>query len=449
MLTPQTQLYTERLLSGLRSDSGQRAWRITGDYGSGKSSFALLFSHLLAGRKSQLPSHLRQVVDFRRLGISQPSLIPILVTGSLEPMSSALLRSLKRDLTAFAGLRKNSRIYEQIEDAIGIANKARLSDSAIANLIQDACGHIIDSGKGSGILILLDELGKFLEYGALHPERQDVFLLQTLAEIASESLKKPIFVVGLLHQGFNAYAEHLSVPAQKEWEKVAARFDELIFNQPLEHTTLLIADALNIKTESLSKSISVVARYDMTALVKLGWYGAGSHRSQLVETAQRLYPLHPSTVPALLRLFTRFGQNERSLFSFLLSNEPFGLQAFAGRSVQAESFYRIHHLYDYARYSFGSRFGKESFRTHWNHIDSMIESFSTEHELDVQILKTVGLLNLLDAGTMLATEESLAASMGVDVQKSEDSIRKLTSRTILYYRGVAGGFASGRTPASM
>src|SRR5579863_5776730 len=112
VLTTQTQLYTERLLSGLRSDSGQRAWRITGDYGSGKSSFALLFSRLLAGRKSRLPVHLRQIVDFRRLGLPQPSLVPILVTGSLEPLSSGLLRALKRDLAEFAGLRRNSRIYE-------------------------------------------------------------------------------------------------------------------------------------------------------------------------------------------------------------------------------------------------------------------------------------------------------------------------------------------------
>jgi hypothetical protein len=202
----------------------------------------------------------------------------------------------------------------------------------------------------------------------------------------------------------------------------------------------LIADALNIKTESLSKPIGTAARSDMITLVNLGWYGPGSHRSSLIEIAQRLYPLHPSTVPALLRLFTRYGQNERSLFSFLLSNEPFGLQAFAERSVGPESFYRLHHLYDYARYSFGSRFGKESFRTHWNHIDSMIESFSTEHELELHILKTVGLLNLLDGGTMLATEESLAASIGADLEKVKTSLRKLTNKAVLYYRGIAGGY---------
>jgi hypothetical protein len=36
-----------RIMDGLRPESGHRAWRITGDYGTGKSSFALVLAHLL------------------------------------------------------------------------------------------------------------------------------------------------------------------------------------------------------------------------------------------------------------------------------------------------------------------------------------------------------------------------------------------------------------------
>ena len=48
-----------------------------------------------------------------------------------------------------------------------------------------------------------------------------------------------------------------------------------------------------------------------------------------------------------MKLFGRFGQNERSLFSFLLSEEPFSLREFCSQPAAAESFYRLHHLYDY------------------------------------------------------------------------------------------------------
>src|SRR6266446_4676539 len=48
VLTPESQSYVERLATGLTPSSGQRAWRITGDFGSGKSSFALLVAHLFS-----------------------------------------------------------------------------------------------------------------------------------------------------------------------------------------------------------------------------------------------------------------------------------------------------------------------------------------------------------------------------------------------------------------
>ena len=38
----------------------------------------------------------------------------------------------------------------------------------------------------------------------------------------------------------------------------------------------------------------------------------------------------------------------------------------------------------------------QSYRSHWNLIDSVIESFATEDELHIKILKTVGILNLLN-----------------------------------------------------
>src|SRR5689334_13960122 len=53
-----------RITAGLSATSGQRAWRMTGDYGSGKSSFALLLAHLFAGHTSRLPGQVRKVIDF-------------------------------------------------------------------------------------------------------------------------------------------------------------------------------------------------------------------------------------------------------------------------------------------------------------------------------------------------------------------------------------------------
>jgi hypothetical protein len=440
VLTPQTKQYIERLATGLREKSGQRAWRITGDFGSGKSSFALLLAHLFGEQHGRLPEHLRQAINFRKLGVSRPNLLPVLVTGSHEPLAVVLLRALRRDLVATCGRGRPPAIIERIDAQLNESLTQPVADQVVVQFLSEACSHVVGTGKGSGVLLLLDELGKFLEYGALHPERQDVFLLQALAEAACRSNRAPLFIVGLLHQGFNAYAEHLSQSAQKEWEKVAGRFDEVVFNQPLEQTAILIADALNLRLEELQKGVVARSRNDMGAMVDLGWYGAAATKSTLKDASGRLYPLHPSVVPVLVKLFSRFGQNERSLFSFLLSNEPFGLKEFARQSVGVDRFYRIHNLYDYARYSFGHRLGREGFRSHWNHIDSLVESFPAEHERDLQLLKTLGMLNLLDSAKLLPSEDVLLTSLSGEGAEVKASIRRLKEKRVVYYRGVAGGY---------
>ncbi|MGE0825238.1 MAG: hypothetical protein AB7G75_16440 [Candidatus Binatia bacterium] len=62
---------TERIANGLQPHSGQRAWRVTGSYGSGKSSFALLLAHWFAGQESKFPLQIRNAVNSQQLGVNQ------------------------------------------------------------------------------------------------------------------------------------------------------------------------------------------------------------------------------------------------------------------------------------------------------------------------------------------------------------------------------------------
>jgi len=164
---------------------------------------------------------------------------------------------------------------------------------------------IISDAKGSGLLLIVDELGKFLEFAALHPQRQDIFLLQRLAEVASRSGNKPLFVVCILHQGFSAYADQLNQSAQREWEKVAGRFDEIVFNQPVEQVGHLIASALDVRVDYIPRQQATSLRRAMEQMIGLKWVAA-SQRKSLMNLASRLYPLHPTVLPVLIRVFRRF-----------------------------------------------------------------------------------------------------------------------------------------------
>src|SRR5215813_7149027 len=68
IVTPEIRRNLSRLGSGLNPRSGQRAWRVTGDYGSGKSSFALLLAHAFAGKDSALPPQIRRSLDLAAPG---------------------------------------------------------------------------------------------------------------------------------------------------------------------------------------------------------------------------------------------------------------------------------------------------------------------------------------------------------------------------------------------
>src|SRR6516164_6489938 len=444
VVTPQIRASFDRIASGLDRRSGQRAFRINADYGLGKSSFALLLAHLLSGNGAELPKEVRKEIDLSQIRRIRPRLLPVLITGSREPLKLALLRGLQRALAPL----------EVEQDSAGgvtrlVVNaqtrEVPVADHELIELIQEISRLLVDRDLATGLLIILDELGKFLEFAALHPERQDILLLQQLAETSARSGEQRIFTLGLLHQGFSAYSEQLSQASQREWEKVAGRFEEILFDQALDQILHLIASALNLTAGSTPAGCETHAKGAIHHAISLGWFGLGISTAAVQEIATRIYPLHPTLIPVLVRLFSRFGQNERSLFSFLLSNEPFGLQSFAQQEAKLESVFRIHHLYDFAAENFGHRLSLQSYRNHWNHIDSLIRSFAGQDAIQLEVLKTIGLLNLLNSPELQPTAEVIVLALADTSRGNQSAIREAIKelhqeKKVLYFRGAKAGY---------
>lgn len=445
ILTEQVRSILKRIAAGLTPNSGQRAWRITGDYGSGKSSFALVLAHLFSGKQSGLPSNLGNAVAFDQIGISPPRLLPVLVTGTRVSISSALIQSLYRALINVYERGREPNILKRLREFLSAELVADTADTKALSLLQEAIDCLINTDKATGVLIVLDELGKFLEFAALHPEKQDIYFLQRLAEIAARSGKQPLLVVGLLHQSFHAYADQLSQATQREWEKVSGRFEEVPFIQAIDHTVNLTVGALGVRQELLAPEVVDRAVQAMESTHGLGWYGIATPLEYLRDKAAAMFPLHPAVLPVLAKVFTRFGQNERSLFSFLLAQEPYGLQDFARQELGRNQFYCLHHLYDYVRATFGYRIGLQGQRNHWHLIESIVSNFDSEDEFELNVLKTIAILNLIDDMYLLASKEAIALAMlpGLSgTQRSvEDVLQELhTRKHIIHYRGAAGGY---------
>lgn len=426
-----------RISEGTKKHSSQRAWRITGDYGSGKSNFALFLAHWLYDDEKELPSQIKKQLNAEGISKNDNKYFPLLLTGAREPMGLAILKTL---MLALSELSQASSLQEKIERAI---NKTAVNDSDVINYLLEANKHINSLGY-DGLILIIDELGKFLEYAALYPEEQDIYLMQELAETASGSNNNTMFIVGILHQGFSAYADTLSQTSQHEWEKVAGRYDEILFNQPLEQLAYLINSALGLKSNELStKTIDLYKKW-MEFFISKGWYGNSVGIKSLSDISTKIYPLHPGVFPVVVDAFRRFGQNERSLFSFLLSNDPHGLQDFS-LSEDISKIYRLHNLYDYIKINFGHKLHAQSYRSYWHVIDSLIDSFLGESELEIQILKTIGIINLLDNNRFIASKETITCALdGISVYSKsiiEEALDKLSRvQRVIYHRGRSGGY---------
>jgi len=133
------------------------------------------------------------------------------------------------------------------------------------------------------------------------------------------------------------------------------------------------------------------------------------------------------------------------MFSFLLAQEPYGLQDFARQGISRNQFYCLHHLYDYTRATFGYRIGLHGHRNHWLLIESIVSNFHSDDEFELNVLKTIAILNLIDDMQLLASKEAITQAMlpesSVAQRSVEDVLQELhTRKHIIHYRGAAGGY---------
>ena len=450
----------ERLAEGLSANSTRRAWRLTGDYGTGKSSFALFLAHLFSGHQNGQLEQLQRSINTEGIYFDNPGLTPILVTGNRSSLRNALQLALRKSLAITNPNISKAKLPPRLRRIVEISAEDAplqvefqsnqdeipgIGDEEIVEGLIQFSAFIKSESKGAGVLLIVDELGKFLEFAAMYPERQDIYLLQQLAEAASRSGDTPFFVLGLLHQGFSAYADHLDGASKQEWEKVAGRFEEILFNQPLEQVVPLLSSALGIQTENIPVEHQKQARTQMEYALEQGWYGPVPLHDGLLDKAAKLFPLDPLAVPIIVRTMHRFGQNERSLFSFLQSSEPFGLQAYASQhSLGNARPYRIHDFYDYVRANLSHSLNLTSLQTHWSIVDSVISGYVSGESLEIEVMKTVGILNLLNANDLLPTETVVVQAVAgtredlhIDVRDAIETLKH--EKRVLYDRGIAGG----------
>ena len=449
ILTATAREMLSRVIAALENEATSKAWSLTGPYGSGKSAFALFAAKLLGNSNSPTVQQALEVLErgdsilFERFQNAngngtrtESGFCPVLISGERAPLSLALLRGLDRGLANSDSAYTSISFHQELNVLLEKANNDIFpSASEITHLFESATQQICDSG-GSGLLLVIDELGKFLEFAAQHPSQGDMFILQSLAELADRSQQTPLFLMTILHQAFEAYAVRTEQSQREEWTKVQGRFEDVVFTEPTEQVLRLVGAALE-------KPSDIISKENLNAATELGLNPQRLNENEFSHLLQECLPLHPTVALLIGPLFKRFAQNERSLFAFLNSSEPDGLQDFLTQQDYDGSIlpkYTIADLYDYLDGTQGNELWTSSNGKKWAEIESALMQIKNPSELTVKLIKTIGLLGIVreSVPNLKASEELLRYALfnGEEEFDSEffNTLTTLKTRSIVTYR---------------
>jgi hypothetical protein len=435
-----------RVLIGCQDGQRTRAWSITGPYGVGKSSFAHFLCSLLGASKSptfkaankSLRATDVQLADTlgrerRRLELAERGVIVAAVTAEREPILRTLARSLWRGAEAYwSRPGRKPDVLHQLHALTHGHDAVELSVGALLDALEALY-------VAAPVVVVIDELGKTLEYAADRSVEGDLFALQQIAEGFSASERMLGCIVTLQHLAFEDYLVGASELRRREWRKVHGRFEDVPFVSTGGHARRLIAEALELADTPATPAIRDACARAQTGL-----------SFPALENPAEHYPLHPTVAAALPNLTARLGQHDRSLVAFLTSDAPHGLLAFLVATSVSDSsvpFLRLYNLYDYffedgAAVSLAGPDGALA-----REIASRIDDAQDLTPLERRVLKTVGVLNVVSGADGLVAgraiiEEALAGPDGGRRMHAEirQALDALTERSLLTFREFAGEY---------
>jgi len=409
----------ERFLRSFAFDNSVRAWTLTGSYGTGKSAFANFLTALCSPQDDEIFKCAIQIIKQTEKSNSlqrqikrrlpESGLIRAVVTAQREPIAKTVIRALSAGVASYWQHRRGSR-----PGAISELNELYLKSQKGASIDNNHLVQVLESlaqSSRAGILLIIDELGKNLEFSAQNDSMDDLYLLQQIAELPPNRDGFNVSILGLLHQSFIDYAHGIASAQRNEWAKIQGRFEDIPFIESANQMVQLIGQAIDRSTNtSLNSSVNKWAKRWQSAMsdTEMSNYFSASDLTSI-------YPLHPLSALILPILCTKFSQNDRTLFTFLASGEPNSLSTFLSQSnfnYQKLPAFKLHKVYDYFVESAGMSISARPQFQKWIEIQSRLSDASNLNPDVLLALKTIGLLNLVSTtGSLRASKKTVALAM--------------------------------------
>ena len=357
-------------------------FNLIGSYGTGKSSFLIAMESTVKGKTQY----------FKGSTLSKKSNFVKIIGDPKQSLRTSLAQALK--------------VKDSVDEVI----------KAITHLTK----------KKDSVFIIIDEFGKCLEYALLNNPKEETYFFQQLAEAVNDL--DSCVLITTQHQNFDAYTAGASQSDAVEWEKVSGRFTSINFNEPAETLIKLAVPTLKEleNNEKVTPSLNKVL--DDTRLLPVGYSAA------LAENDVNVSPLDGITSYVVISLLQKYGQNERSLFSFLNATGSHSIS-----EKENELPYLLTDFYNYAidRLSHVIYSSGNPDKLQWESAERAIQRADHHSSIDPRvshpILKSILLINVFGREGLFDLETAkdyFSTAYGLEAEKTLD---ELTDKNIIQF----------------
>jgi len=445
----------EDVLLSTVTASTQRARILIGAYGRGKSHIVLVLMSLLFNKDRSLFDALLSKMKTNNTALyefaleylnSEQRILPIIVRGNSTSLIQSFLSALQQALSeeglsdlmpethfkAAVNQIENWRgnytdTYKKFTEAISkpvsdfvlalneydvkayeefAALYPKLTSGSVFNpflgfdiveLYENIAVKLKDKGF-DGIYVIYDEFSKYLESSIATATNSDIKLLQDFGEKCDRSGKTQMHLMLICHKDIANYIDG-SLPKDKVdgWRGVSGRFKHINLHNNYSQMYEIISAVIH-KNPTEWEAFKEKHRTHLEDLkdrfMKNGLLDK-NNQDEVNNAVEGCYPLHPISTFILPRLSEKVAQNERTLFTFLSSEDRYTLSAFL-KTVEGDfPMLTPDFIYDY----FEPLFRKEPYTSDVHKMYKLAASVLRKVEglaLHVKIIKTIALIYLVE-----------------------------------------------------
>lgn len=400
---------------------------ITGPFGSGKSSLLIFLEALLNKEKSskvcidKLEEKDTEIyAEYQKfVGSKKKGFFGVKVVGEHISFKKAFTAT----LLEYKELKETHKFIRSSEDA------------SFTLLLKQVSKEIEKLGY-TGILFLIDELGKIIEYASEKYLDSDIHALQDLAEYVNKQDNARLVVA--LHKSFKDYVQNTSYLSFTEWDKIQGRFDSIIFQDDFYELMHIFEEAITVESSAHLQKVNTKINSIFTTYKK---HVVNKHIPVDSSSLEKLAPLHPFSSLALFHIFSKYFQNQRSIFSFLSAQEPYSFQSFIDKETEDETLYTLDMLFDYINYLSNAYAVNMVDKESWKLANEYLDSANVLTVVQQQVIKSIALISAFGLEHLIQLDKKTLELTLVDSQDVPGEIKKLESKGLILYKRVTNSFA--------